>query len=85
MMHAKLKTMIFIDSLFFELCDATSSSLTAVLKDEKGKVCSMLKTEVSVAQKFFRWEGLNDLPYGVYTLELTGGKVEQRMRLVKRV
>ncbi|MCO5240237.1 MAG: hypothetical protein M9904_09280 [Chitinophagaceae bacterium] len=84
-MHARLRSMTFIDSLFFELSDATDSSLKAVLKDEKGKVCSMLETEVGCAQKFFRWEGLNDLPYGVYTLELTGGKVEQRMRLVKRV
>jgi len=31
------------------------------------------------------WRGLNNLPYGVYTLELTQGNDEMKMRLVKRV
>ncbi|WP_152269887.1 hypothetical protein [Agriterribacter humi] len=85
MMLAKLKSLVFIDTLIFELSDATASSLRAVLKDDKGKVCSMFETEVEPAQKSFCWNGLNDLPYGVYTLELSGGKEEQLMRLVKRI
>ncbi len=84
-MLAKLKSPVFIDKLIFELSDATASSLRAVLKDDKGKICSMFETEVEPAQKSLCWNGLNDLPYGVYTLELSGGKEEQLMRLVKRI
>ncbi len=84
-MLAKLKSPVFIDKLIFELSDATASSLRAVLKDDKGKICSMFETEVEPAQKSLCWNGLNDLPYGVYTLELSGGKEEQFMRLVKRI
>lgn len=84
-MFAKLKSPVFIDTLVFELNNVPASSLRAVLKDDKGKVCSMFETEVGPAQKSFCWRGLNDLPYGVYTLELSGGEEEQQMRLVKRV
>lgn len=84
-MLAKLKSPVFIDKLIFELSDATAFSLRAVLKDDKGKICSMFETEVEPAQKSLCWNGLNDLPYGVYTLELSGGKEEQFMRLVKRI
>lgn len=84
-MLAKLKSLVFIDKLVFELSDATASSLRAVLKDDKGKICSMFETKVEPAQKSFCWNGLNELPYGVYTLELSGGKEEQFMRLVKRI
>jgi hypothetical protein len=31
------------------------------------------------------WRGLNNLPYGVYTLELTQGDDELKMKLVKRI
>lgn len=31
------------------------------------------------------WSGLNDLPYGRYTLELSQGDDEMKMNLVKRV
>ncbi len=84
-MFAKLKSPVFIDTLVFELNNVPASSLRGVLKDDKGKVCSMFETEVEPVQKSFCWRGLNDLPYGVYTLELSGGEEEQRMRLVKRV
>jgi hypothetical protein len=35
--------------------------------------------------KTLTWKGLNDLPYGVYTLELSQGEDEMKMRLIKRV
>ncbi|MGE5108487.1 MAG: hypothetical protein ACM3H8_13130 [Sphingobacteriales bacterium] len=84
-MLAKIKSSVFIDSLTIEFDNTSSSPLKAVLKDEKGKICSSVETEQSANQKFYSWRGLNDLPYGVYTLELTRGSDEQKMRLVKRV
>ena len=36
-------------------------------------------------QKQIYWPGLNDLPYGQYTLELSQGEEEMKMNLVKRV
>lgn len=84
-MPAKLKSLVFIDTLILELDSDTEPFLKAVLKDDKGKICSMLETKIEPSQKLFFWKGLNDLPYGVYTLELSGGNEEQQMRLVKRV
>lgn len=84
-MPAKLKSLVFIDTLIFDLGDEPLSCLKAVLKDETGKVCSLLDTSIPPHLKTYHWEGLNDLPYGVYTLEVCGGKEEERMRLVKRI
>ncbi|MDX2048134.1 MAG: hypothetical protein SFU87_15195 [Chitinophagaceae bacterium] len=85
-MLARLKSPVFIDYVVFELTDVVNSSLRAVLRDEQGSVCSKLETTVPNGQKSFRWNGLNDLPYGVYTLELDHGDEEQqKLRLVKRV
>lgn len=84
-MIAKPKSSVFIDYVIFEFPDVTDASLNAVLKDERGSICSKLEATVPNGQKIFRWNGLNDLPYGVYTLELSQGEEEQRHRLVKRV
>lgn len=85
-MPAKLRSMVFIDTLIFELDgDEPSPNLKAVLKDDNGKVCSMLETNIPPHQKIYCWNGLNDLPYGVYTLELFSNEEELRMRLVKRI
>ena len=84
-MFAKLKSQVFIDTLTFELSETSNPSLRAVLKDESGIVCSMLDTTVEPSQRVFLWNGLNDLPYGIYTLQLWGGTEEQLVRLVKRV
>lgn len=83
-MPAKLKSLVFIDTLVFDL-EEPSACLKAILKDETGKICSMLETYISPDQKTFSWKGLNDLPYGVYTLEISGDKEAVRMRLVKRI
>ena len=62
-----------------------TTSLKAILRDDKGFVCSTLETAMPVRNNELIWRGLNNLPYGVYTLELTQGNDEMKMRLVKRV
>jgi hypothetical protein len=84
-MSARLKTPIFIDSVIFEFPDPSARSLRAILKDECGVVCSTLDAEVPSGSKSFRWSGLNDLPYGVYTIEYALGAFEECQRMVKRV
>jgi len=84
-MFLKVKSPVFIDRLTFEVNHPQECVLKAVLKDDHGSVCSALETEMTQGQQVFDWEGLNDLPYGVYTLEVSGGSDEMKMRLVKRV
>jgi hypothetical protein len=84
-MFAKVKSPVFIDALKFELIAGSNASLKAVLKDDKGSVCSTLETTLPDELQELTWRGLNDLPYGVYTLELSHGKDEMQMRLVKRI
>ena len=84
-MFAKVKSPTFIDTLKLELVAFTHSCLKAVLRDEKGSVCSQLETTGIKNAQEITWKGLNDLPYGVYTLELSQGEDEMQMRLVKRV
>ena len=84
-MFAKVKSSVFIDALQLELVAPKGDCLRGVLKDERGSVCSTMEKELSVDKKNITWEGLNELPYGVYTLELTHGEDEMKMRLVKRV
>lgn len=84
-MFLKVKSPVFIDHLTFQVEDPQKSLLRAVLRDDTGLVCSALEKEVETDQQQFDWNGLNDLPYGVYTLEISRGKDEMKMRLVKRV
>jgi hypothetical protein len=84
-MFVKMKSPVFIDRLTFELDHPQKSLLKAVLKDDNGSVCSALETEMAIDQHEFNWIGLNDLPYGVYTLEISRGTDETKLRLVKRV
>ncbi len=84
-MLLKMKSPVFIDRLMFELDQPQKCLLKAFLKDEKGSVCSALETEAENNQLIFIWNGLNDLPYGVYTLEVFRGSDETKTRLVKRV
>ena len=44
-----------------------------------------LEMETEKNQSFYKWNGLDELPYGVYTCELFGGMEEMKMRLVKRI
>ncbi len=84
-MIAKVKSATFIDSLQFELIASSRHLLKAVLRDEKGSVCGQLDTQFLLKDSQITWEGLNDLPYGIYTLELSQGEDQVRLRMVKRV
>jgi hypothetical protein len=84
-MFAKVKSPTFIDVLTLELVAPIRSSLKAILRDEKGDECSRLEASVPKGDNTVTWKGLNDLPYGIYTLELSQGDDEMKMRLVKRV
>ncbi len=84
-MFAKVKPTVFIDSLKFELMAQGHNSLKAILRDDRGCVCSTLEASMPVRNNELVWRGLNNLPYGVYTLELTRGDDEMKMRLVKRI
>jgi hypothetical protein len=85
LLFAKVKSQVFIDNLVVELFDNNSPVLKAVLKDEQGIVCSALETKLHRDQQFVIWKGLNDLPYGIYSLELFDGAHEMKTRMVKRV
>ena len=84
-MFLKVKSSVFIDRLTFQIDQAQKCLLKAVLRDDTGIVCGAMETEVEKDQQELNWSGLNDLPYGVYTLEISRGKDEMKMRLVKRV
>ena len=84
-MIAKVKSSTFIDTLKIELAACTQNCLKAVLRDEKGSVCSQLETTFKQDQPEITWKGLNDLPYGIYTLEVSQGDEEVTLRMVKRV
>jgi hypothetical protein len=84
-MFAKIRSSNFIDALQFELTAVKGKFLKGVLKDDKGSVCSTVEKDISKDKEQFIWTGLNDLPYGKYTLELSHGDNEMKMNLVKRV
>lgn len=84
-MIAKVKSATFIDTLQFELQAPSHPSLRAILRDDKGSVCSQFETKFVSEEPEITWKGLNDLPYGVYTLELSQGEDEITLRLVKRI
>jgi hypothetical protein len=84
-MFAKIRTSVFIDALQFELTAIQGKFLKGVIKDDKGSVCSTVEKNISNEKEQFIWTGLNDLPYGKYTLELSQGEQELKMNLVKRI
>ncbi len=84
-MFAKIKQAFFTDSLTIEWDRISSAPLKFVLKNDKGEVCTTLETLQQQNQKYFNWNGLNDLPYGRYILELSNTEGDQSVKLVKRV
>ena len=84
-MFAKVKSSVFIDALQFELTAPNGHSIRGILRDEEGCVCSTIEKKPLLDRNELTWNGLNDLPYGRYTLELTQGDDEMKMKLVKRV
>jgi len=59
--------------------------LRGVLKDERGRVRRTIEKKVVREPEQVTWDGLNDLPYGKYTLELSHEEEEMSMNLVKRI
>ena len=84
-MFAKVKSPVFIDTLKLELSCTGGYCLRGVLKDDKGSIWSTMERDIAVDKEQLIWTGLNDLPYGCYTLELSQGEDEMKMNLVKRV
>jgi hypothetical protein len=84
-MFAKIRTSTFIDALQFELTSIQGKFLRCVIRDDKGSVCSTMEKNISKDKEQVIWTGLNDLPYGKYTVELSQGEQEMKMNLVKRV
>jgi hypothetical protein len=84
-MFAKVKSSVFIDVLQLQLNAPKGKNLRGVLKDDTGSVCRTLEKNLLTDREDLTWEGLNDLPYGRYTLELSQGEHEMKMNLVKRV
>lgn len=84
-MFAKVMPSNFIDVLKLQLTSCKGNFLRGILKDDKGSICSTLEKNIGSEKEEFTWTGLNDLPYGKYTLELSQGDDELKMNLVKRV
>jgi len=84
-MFVKIKSSNFIDVLKLQLTIPKGNCLRGVLRDDKGSICRTLEKNIARDKEELTWEGLNDLPYGKYTLELSEGDNEMKMNLVKRV
>ncbi len=84
-MFAKVKSTVFINTLKFELSAHPEYQLKAVLRDEAGLEHGRLEKILPNNQKELTWEGLDHLPYGIYTLEMSQGEDEMKMRIVKRI
>lgn len=84
-MFVKVKSSTFIDAVQFELTAPKGNCLRGILKDDNGIICRTLEKNIAADKEQFTWSGLNDLPYGHYTMELSHGEDEMKMNLVKRV
>ncbi len=84
-MLARLKYPVFIDTLYLQLSSLPGNIFRGVLKDDRGRICSTVEKDISDEREEFTWTGLNDLPYGRYTLEITHGPEEFKVHVVKRV
>ena len=84
-MFAKVKSSVFIDALRLELTVPKGNCVRGVLRDDQGSVCRKIEKRILREREEMTWDGLNDLPYGKYTLELSQGEDEMKMNLVKRV
>lgn len=84
-MFAKIKSLVFIDAFRLEVSGPKGNCLRGILRDDKGSICSTMERDISTERETLTWSGLNDLPYGRYTLELSQGDDEMKMNLVKRV
>jgi hypothetical protein len=84
-MLAKPRSSTFIDNLTIEVADIVQAPVQVVLRSEDGKICCKTEKRVHPHTRLLCWEGLNDLPYGVYTLQCSQGEESVELRMVKRV
>jgi hypothetical protein len=84
-MLARTKTFSFIDKLTLELEEATQGLLQVVLKSEDGKICCKTEKKIGYDKSTINWEGLDELPYGVYTVECSQGDDVVKVKTVKRI
>ncbi len=84
-MFVKVKSSVFIDALHLELKAPQGDDFRGVLKDDSGIICRVMEKKLSKDTEHIIWTGLNDLPYGRYTLELSQGDHEVKLDLVKRI
>ena len=85
-MFLKIKSPNFIDRLSLEINQTQKSLLKAVLKDDSGAICSIMQKELDFGQQFLDWEGLErTCLMALYSLEVSQGADEMKMRLVKRI
>ncbi len=84
-MLVKTKSYSFIDKLTIELEEAVRGPVHVVLKSEDGKIYCKTEKKISNGNHLIDWEGLDHLPYGVYTLECTQGEDMVRVKTVKRI
>ena len=84
-MFAKVKSLVFIDAVKLQFTTPKGDFFTGVLRDDQGSVCSTIEKRLAADNQELHWTGLNDLPYGRYTLELCHGEDNMKMNLVKRV
>ena len=84
-MQARTTTFSFIDNLTIEFEQVTTSVLNFALRSEDGKICCATEKKIKPGVSSVRWDGLNDLPYGVYTLECSQEGSVVELKTVKRV
>ncbi len=84
-MFARIKSPVFIDAFRVEVSAPKGNCIRGILRDEKGSVCSTIERDGNGGTEEVTWNGLSDLPYGRYTLELLHGDDEIKVDMVKRV
>lgn len=84
-MFAKPQRATFIDDMVIEVQEAQKSPIVVTLRNEDGKICCKTEKKIRSGNESIRWEGLNDLPYGIYTLQCSQGDDVIEMRMVKRI
>lgn len=84
-MFVKSRTATFIDNVILEVEEALSAPINVAMRNEDGKICCKTEKKICSENKYIHWDGLNDLPYGVYTLECSQGEEVIQVRMIKRV
>jgi hypothetical protein len=84
-MFAKPQRVTFIDDMVIEVHEAQKSPIMVTLRNEDGTICCKIEKKIRSGNESIKWEGLNDLPYGIYTLQCSQGDDVIETRMVKRI